>query len=372
MKVLYLNSGHLFGGIETLLVTLARHRHECPGMTPEFGVCFDGRFGDALRAEGVAVHDFGPARMSRPWLVWRARRRLATTLRQSRPDIVVCHGSWSQALLGPAVRAAGIPLVYWTHDRTVDPLPFQERWAMRTRPDFVIANSQYTASGQGPLYPETPRQVVYCALTPPQRRFSAAEKEAFRGLHDTPPQATVLLQVSRLDPHKGHRLHLEALSRLRDRDWICWIVGGPQRAAEVEYLASLQQQAVQLGIADRMRFLGWQKDIEIVIEAADIFSQPNSAPEPFGLTFVEALYRGKPVVTTAMAGALEVLTPDCGILTPPGDVDALSQALGRLIDHPEERRRLGEAGPARADWLCNPKARLEQVEACLRQVIAAK
>ncbi len=370
MKVLYLNSGNLFGGIETLLLTFARHRDECPNMTPEFGVCFEGRFSEALRAEGVAVHCFGEARMSRPWQVWRARRRLAATLRASRPDIVVCHGSWSQALLGPTVRAAGIPLVYWTHDRVTTPLPWQERWAKATRPDFVVSNSRYTAEGQKGLYDGIAGEVIYCALAPPRKRHGDVARAEFRIQQNTPAEATVIVQVSRLDPHKGHRLHLEALGGMRGGPWVCWMVAGPQRPAEEVYLAELKQRAKDLGILDQMRFLGWQPEIDIVMDSADIFCQPNSGPEPFGLTFVEALYREKPVVTTAMAGALEVVSPDCGILTPPGDAEALREALMRLVTQAGARIGLGLAGPARADYLCNPRKRLEQVEDCLGRVIA--
>lgn len=364
MRVLYLSSGNLFGGIETLLLTFARCRDLCPGLQPEFALCFDQRFAAALRETEVPVHILGAARMSRPWQVWNARRGLRKILAERQPDVAVCHGSWSQALLGPVVREAGIPLVYWTHDRVVEPLPWQEKWALRCPPDFVIANSHYTASGQGDLYRGVPTRVLYCSLSPPQRRYSAVERDEFRLGHQTPLDVPVLLQVSRLDPHKGHLLHLEALGSLRHLPWISWIVASPQRPAEELFLAELKRKTEQLGLADRIRFLGWQRDVGLPMEAADIFLQPNSGPEPFGLTYVEALYRERPVVTTAMAGALEVVSSDCGILTPPGDVAALSAALEILLGDPAHRRRLGEHGPARARWLCDPAARLAEMEEC--------
>lgn len=364
MKVLYLSSGNLFGGIETLLLTFARCRDLCPGLEPEFALCFDQRFAAALRETNVPLHILGPARMSRPWQVWSARRRLRNVLGECRPDVAVCHGSWAQALLGPAVREAGIPLVYWTHDRVVEPLPWQEKWAQRCQPDFVIANSHYSASGQGKLFRNIPSRVLYCALSAPERRYSQAERENFRLSHQTPLEVPVLLQVSRLDPHKGHLLHLEALRALRHMPWISWIVASPQRPAEEVFLAELKRKAEQLGLADRVRFLGWQADVGLPMEAADIFLQPNSGPEPFGLTFVEALYRERPVVTTAMAGALEVVSSDCGVLTPPGDVASLSAALETLLTDSVYRSRLGAHGPARARLLCDPAARLAEMKEC--------
>lgn len=369
MKVLYLNSGNLFGGIETLLVTLAQARGAEPEMIPEFAVCFEGKFAKRLREEGVAVTVLGEARMSRPWQVWKAQRRLRDWIRQRRPDIGICHGSWSQGLLGPVLRTEGVPLVYWTHDRVSEPLPWQERWAQRTPPDLVIANSAYTASGQGTLYKDCPQKVIYCALTPPRRRHSEEERRSFREKVDTDPDSTVIVQVSRLDPHKGHRIHLEALAKLRDLTWTCWIVAGPQRPAEAEYLRELRAQAAQLGIASKLRFLGWQESIDIVFDAADIFCQPNTGAEPFGLTFVEALWREKPVVTSAMAGALEVLTPECGLLCPPGDVEALANALRSLVTDPGKRKAMGANGPARAKFLCDPPARLAEIREALESVV---
>ena len=67
-----------------------------------------------------------------------------------------------------------------------------------------------------------------------------------------------------------------------------------------------------------MRFLGERRDVAACMRAADIHCQPNTAPEPFGLAFVEALYAGLPVVTTALGGALEILTDACGVLVPAG------------------------------------------------------
>lgn len=369
MKVLYLNSGNLFGGIETLLLTFARSRHIYPRIQPEFGVCFEGTFSQRLRESGVPVHLLGNARLSNPWTSWKSRRRLALVLAESKPDIVVAHGSWSLAILGPAVRKARLPLVYWTHDRTTAPLPWQERLAARCEPDFVVCNSEYTASGQKALFENCPRQVIYCALTPPEGIPSAREIEAFRIKQNTPPGAKVILQLSRLDPHKGHRLHLEALSKIKGRAWVCWIVAGPQRPAEEELLNELKSMAERLGISSQVRFLGWQPDINVVFSAADIFCQPNSGPEPFGLTFVEALWRGKPVVSTAMAGALEVVSESCGILTPPGDVDSLAEAIRSLVENCGLRERLGAAGPARAAHLCDPAQRLEQMHRCFQGIV---
>lgn len=364
MRVLYLNSGNLYGGIETLLATLARHRADCPSLEPSFAICFEGKIAAELRGLSVPVRILGPVRVSRPWTAVPARKRLAEAIDELKPDVVISHGPWTHAILGPVVRQKGIPLVFWSHDVALEPLPWLERLARRIPPDLVICNSNYTRNGFQGLYPGVPSRVVYCPVSPAEKAASnPAARTEFRSRYGAADPATaVILQVSRLDPHKGHDLHLSALGQLRDTaNWACWMVAGAQRQAEKEYLEKLKAQAVQLGIESRVHFLGWQPDVAPVFAAADIFCQPNTAPEPFGLTFVEALMRELPVVSTTMGGALEIVEPTCGTLVPPNDPTQLAKALRDLILDPGKRARLGRRGPARATELCNPAQQLSSL-----------
>ena len=115
-----------------------------------------------------------------------------------------------------------------------------------------------------------------------------------------------------MESWKGHALHLDALAHLRDLpDWRCWIVGGAQRPHEVAYETMLRRRADTLGLAERVVFTGHRTDVARLLAAADIQCQPNTGPEPFGITFVEAMAAGLPVVTTAMGGALEIVDDSC-------------------------------------------------------------
>src|SRR6266704_2330635 len=107
MRVLHICSGNLFGGVETFLVTLARLRHLCPAMEPEFALCFAGRLSQELQAHNVAVQMLGEVRVRYPWTVARARRALKNLMRHKSYDVVVCHSAWLQAIFGPVVRARG-------------------------------------------------------------------------------------------------------------------------------------------------------------------------------------------------------------------------------------------------------------------------
>jgi glycosyltransferase involved in cell wall biosynthesis len=354
VRVLHLSAGNLYGGIETYLVTLARARGLCPEMEPHFGLCFGGRLAEELAAAGVAVHDLGPVRLSRPWTVLRARRRLSQRLCATRFDAVMTHGCWPHAVFAPVARGAGVRVAHAVHSDLARP-GWLDRWAARTAPDVAIANSHFTAAPAAKLFCRSRVEVAYLPVAPPEPFDRAKVRSAVRSAVGAPADAVVVLQASRLERWKGHAAHLEALGRLRDvPQWEAWFAGGGQKAGEEEYRAELERLAARTGLADRVRFLGQRSDVSRLMAAADVYCQPNTGPEPFGLAFVEALYAGLPVVTSAFGGAVEIITPACGVLTPPGDPGAVSCALRALIRDPAARAALGAHGPARARELCDP------------------
>jgi len=184
-----------------------------------------------------------------------------------------------------------------------------------------------------------------------------------------PDARTVVVIASRFERLKGHAALLRALAGVSG-EWSLWIVGGAQRAAEREYLSELDSLSQSLRIAERVRMFGERADVPRILQAADVLCQPNTAPEAFGLVFVEALLARLPVVTTAVGGALEIVTPECGVLVPGDDARALTRALQRLIDDPALRRGLGTAGPARARALCDPERQLAHLHELLQPVAA--
>ncbi len=192
------------------------------------------------------------------------------------------------------------------------------------------------------------------------------ERKEVRAAIGTSDEARVVLQASRLEWWKGQRLHLRALAELKEMPgWDCWLAGGSQRPDEVAYLGELKTLAANLGIADRVRFLGHRRDVPRLLAAADIVCHPNESPEHFGVAFVEALAAARPVVATRMGGAVEIIDRSCGVLTEP-TVPAVAAALGELIRDPAQCAALGERGPARAAELCDPHRNLSNFYSLLR------
>ena len=135
------------------------------------------------------------------------------------------------------------------------------------------------------------------------------------------------------------------------------------------YLQALKAQVSELGISNRVQFLGQRSDISHLLAAADIYCQPNTSPEPFGIAFIEALYTGLPVVTTAIGGALEIVNESCGFLVAPNDINALSEVLNLLISTPSKRSTLAFTGVERARQLCEPARQLPKLQNLLFQLV---
>lgn len=353
LNVLHLSAGNLFGGVETFLRTLGQ-TGGASGIVSEFAFCFDDKPAEALRATGAAVHLLPEARFRHPWTVVQTRRAARRLIRERRPDVVVCHSFWPQAVFAPAVRRAGTPLVFWTHD-TPRGVHWLERMAGRNPPDLAIANSRFTMGKLPTIFPDSvPREVIRYPVEPPAPVASTARAEVRRELQ-TAEDSVVIVQSCRMDAWKGHPQLIAALGRIRGRDgWTAWFAGGAQRPAERAYVAELRAQAEAAGVLDRIRWLGQRSDVPRLLAAADVHCQANRDPEPFGIAFVEALDAALPVVTMRMGGAAEIVDESCGVLVDPGDVPALADALAALIDDPARRAGLGAAGPARARALCDP------------------
>jgi glycosyltransferase involved in cell wall biosynthesis len=336
-------------------------------MEPNFALCHEGRLSSELIEAGVPVYQLAKVRISRPWTVWRARRCLRKLLGREHFDLVICHMPWSLAVFGPAVKDAGQKLGFWAH-ALHSGTGWLERLARRTTPNVTIANSRYTEAGLANLFPRVPCRVVYppvalTALSQAEQTRSTLRREL--GVNE---DTVVIIQVSRIEACKGHLLHLQALARLKQLPtaWVCWIVGGAQRPEEQRYFEELKRTAAVLGIADRVRFLGQRSDIPELLSAADIFCQPNQTPDSFGITFVEALWAGRPVVAAAMGGALEIVNEGCGLLFKPGDTGALAASLKSLIENPELRLRLAQGGAARAVELCDPARQMKILDQIAR------
>jgi len=368
MRVLHLHSGNMYGGVETLLATLVREAGAVPGMSSDVALCFPGRLSAELESASRPAFMLAPVRLSRPHTLLKARHELRRLLRQQAFAAVVCHQPWACVAFGPVARAAGFPVVLWVH-MAVEGGALLDRLARRVRPDLAICNSEFTRTRVREWLPGVETGVVYGPVAAAAGRADPADRARMRQALDTPESDVVVVMASRLDPMKGHRVLLGALERLRAvPGWTCWIVGGAQGPDEQAFERDLRRASRVFDLERRIRFTGHRADVPALLAAADVYCQPNTAPDAFGLSFVEALHAGLPVVTSGIGGALEIVDQGCGCLLPPGDADTLADALRTLIGDGELRARLAEAARRRPAAVCEPRHEMRR----LQQLLAAQ
>ncbi|MFC1639810.1 glycosyltransferase family 4 protein [Gemmatimonadota bacterium] len=368
LKVLHVHSGNLFGGIESILVTLARCQET--EIEHTFALCFEGRIANELRDTNANVLLTAPARLSRPWSVHQARALLREELTKSHFDVAICHSSWSRAIFGPVLISARQPFVIWQHSAG-DRQHWLDRWSRRIPTQLTVCNSHYTAKQEARREPAVGTAVVYPPVPPPTASSRlASTRENVREELGAPTNTTVILQVGRIEPGKGHLIHLEAAATLLDQpDWIIVQVGAAQRPEEQTYQLELERSTHDLGLDGRVRFVGERTDMDRIYAAADIYCQPSTLPESFGITFVEALYAGLPVVTTEIGAAPEIVKKECGVLVPRENAAAVAAALRLLLSDKEVRVRLGRNGPARAAALCDPASTVARLHGILSEIV---
>lgn len=151
---------------------------------------------------------------------------------------------------------------------------------------------------------------------------------------DTPAGCPLIVAAGRLHINKGFDVLLKALTDVPDA--VLWLAGeGPEEAA-------LKQQCAELGLNDRVRFLGWRNDVTRLMKTADLFVCP-SRHEGLGSIVMESWAHECPIIATNSQGPGELIdSGNTGLITPVDEVAPLAEAMRELLAHPERARQLAE------------------------------
>jgi glycosyltransferase involved in cell wall biosynthesis len=284
--------------------------------------------------------------------------RLGLHLRRLRPDVVHANSLKSGLYGSLATAIARTPLVWHVRDRLADDyLPRSVarvvRRAMRARAAAVIANS---AATRATLPDDVDVIVVPSPVSIAARAPTAAGRELRIGM------------IGRLAPWKGQDVFLRAFARAFPTDGAtARVIGAPLFSEdEHRYAESLRDLAAELGLAGRVQFPGFVEQVEDELAALDVVVHASVLAEPFGQVVAEGMAAGIAVVAADAGGPAEILEHGrTGLLYPPGDVEALADALRRLAQDAGLRARLGDAArvDAQAFSPAEVAARVEQVYA---------
>jgi glycosyltransferase involved in cell wall biosynthesis len=171
---------------------------------------------------------------------------------------------------------------------------------------------------------------------------------------------------------KGQEFLVQAAALLRDKGKpvTLVIVGAPWPGNE-EHLHRLRSFVEESDLQDRVVFTGELPDARPAYAASDVVALPSAQPEPFAGVVMEAMSMGKPVIATTIGGSLDqVVDGQTGYLVPPAEPDALAEKILILMEDPELRRRMGEAGMERIRTNFDFQRMVERLETIYREVLA--
>lgn len=330
------------GGAENLVVQLADRLRE-RGHHPEIVTLEPGWLTERAEGLGLPVHLFPQKRGLDP--LWPLR--FAGWLRRRQIDLLHTHEFAMNVYGAAAARLAGRPSLGTIHGRAyVADRPRRiaaYRWLLRTGVPIVPVSDDLARYLAGRFGVEVERlEVVRPGIPlpdPDDTRPEARDRTRARQRLGLPGEVPLVVAVGSLFHVKGHDVLLRAAARLPG---VHFTFAG--EGDQAEPLAAL---ARELGIAERVHWLGLRDDVPVVLRAADVFCQPSRS-EGLPLAVLEAMAWGLPVVACRVGGMAEaVAAGETGTLVPPEDPAALADALAALLASGPERVRLGEAGRAR-------------------------
>jgi glycosyltransferase involved in cell wall biosynthesis len=269
----------------------------------------------------------------------RDARELSRLIRKR--DVALVHSNTSVVLSGAAAAAlARVPHVWHVreiYDRFARVWPLYRRLLGTARALPCVSRATAGQFGAG-----APVRVVHDGLWGDPRRAPREQARAALGL---PPDVPAIAVLGRISDWKGQDILLRALAGppLRQRNVVALIAGEAWPGAE-HRAGELHSLAQSLGVADRVRMLGFRDDIELVLGAADLIAVPSSAPDPLPGAAIEAAAAGCAVIASGHGGLPEIIRDgETGRLVEPGDPAALAAAGAALLDDPGTRERFGEA-----------------------------
>jgi glycosyltransferase involved in cell wall biosynthesis len=298
--------------------------------------------------------------------------RMPFDVSREHADVIVLHEPNPMALVAYFLARPKGRLIVWYHSDVIRPSwqyrlfyrPFL-RFALSRAARIVVSSPTLAASAPELRDFQTKCAVIPFGIEPPNpgdgetRRRRAAEIQRDVG-------QSIVLFVGRLVPYKGVDVLLRALTTL---DAVALIVGdGPLRTP-------LEQQASDLGVASRVRFLGNvdADELAALYLACNVFVLPSvTRQEAFGVVQLEAMTAGKPVVSTDLGTGVGWVNSngETGYVVPPRDTGALREALARLLGDAALQKSMGEAAAARVRSSFTLERMIDETLSLYRDVVS--
>ncbi|HUF17798.1 MAG TPA: glycosyltransferase family 4 protein [Thermoanaerobaculia bacterium] len=371
LSPLWLIDSLAMGGAESLAVAFARQAGDqgislrvCTRTTVD-GNPLEAELGDA----GATLWNLD----ARALVDRKAFRRFLEILRQERPDVLHAHLTYSSIWAALAARELGLPLVASIHVS-----PERREWRQRLRLMILVFLLNRWANRVAFVSHSIRREWIRRTRLDPARtvvipngvtvRAREADQEGRRRLRagiGLEPDAFLIVSVAVLREGKGVDILLLAARDLLladDRLQVIIVGDGPLR----EHWQSL---AVQHGIADRVHWLGFRRDVDDILSRCDLFVLPTLA-DAFPTVVLEAFAAGVPVIASDVGGIPEIISDtSVGMLVPPGDPDLLAKAIAAAVSDEAWRASTAAAARLRVEEEFSTARWARRLEKLYREVI---
>ncbi len=179
---------------------------------------------------------------------------------------------------------------------------------------------------------------------------------------NTPAEVPLLLAAGRLHINKGFDILLRALADVPDA--ILWLAGdGPEKD-------NLEKLAAELKVDQRVRFLGWRTDVNVLMRTADIFVCP-SRHEGLGSIVPESWFNQCPIIATRSQGPSELIENEkTGLLVDIDEIESLSKAINMLLNNKEHREHLLKSGYAKYKSSYTQNIIIERYQGFFREIVS--
>ncbi|MDR3710335.1 MAG: glycosyltransferase family 4 protein [Capsulimonadaceae bacterium] len=367
VTILYVDHTARLGGGEIALLNLIRALDKTR-YRPIVVLASEGKLAGEFERSGIETHIipldksvverrkdslgfFSFLQLRQVWRVLSYALRIARFARENDVDIIHTNSLKADIYGGIAARIENIPAIWHVRDNiTADYLPRIMvsifRLLARMIPDTVVANSQSTLrTVQLPRRAHT--AVIYSGAVRVPDRDTVEDSLDAAGAKW--PEEPVIALIGRISPWKGQHIFIRAAAEVVKAFPRCkfWVIGSAM-FGEQEYDESIRILAEELSVKDRVEFLGFRADVDVLMPEVDIVVHASTLGEPFGQVVIEGMASAKPVIATNGGALPEIIVHDeSGILVPMGDAMAMSQAIIRLLSDPVAARKMGRAGQVR-------------------------
>lgn len=305
--------------------------------------------------------------------------KLYRLIRRARPHIVHTHTAKAGVLGRLAARLAGVPVVVHTYHGHVlhgyyGPLV---NWLLRRMErllahltDCIVAVSDQVKHDLVAYGVAPPEKIAVIPLGLELRPFmeGGSLRGTFRHELGFTDGERLVGTVGRIFPVKNHRLFLDAAARVAGREPRARFVVIGDGALRL----AMEEHARRLGIADRVVFTGWRRDLPAVYADLDVLVVASDN-EGTPVSAIEAMAAGRPVVATRVGGMPDLVTEgETGRLVSPRDADALADGVLSVLRHPRQAARMGGAGRRVAEERFAVERLVADTERLYAQLLAQK